>query len=91
MGNREESAKFSPQKFHTDSIHVHLYTPGTEESNSTENSVKFIVLMHCRTILLSKVPYVTSVLVMQSCYASGVILESTLRKAKISVQLRPQS
>ena len=42
-------------------------------SQGTE--VKFTVLMHQRLILLFKAPYVmASVVVMRSCYASGVIL-----------------
>ena len=52
-------------------------TQGAKESNSTEILVKFTVSMHRRSILLLKAPYVTSVLVMRSCYTSGVILESS--------------
>ena len=44
---------------------------GAEESNSTEISVKFTVSMRRRSILLFKAPYVTSALVIRSCYASG--------------------
>ena len=46
-----------------------LASQGAEESNSTEISVKFTVSMDRHSILLFKAPYVTSVLVMQSCYA----------------------
>ena len=46
-------------------------------NDSTEISVKFTVSMHRLSILLFKVPYVTSVLVIRSCYASGGILESS--------------
>ena len=50
---------------------VHIVPQGAEESNLTEISVKCPVSMHRHLILLFKVPYVTLVLVMQSCYASN--------------------
>ena len=43
---------------------------GAEVSNSTEISVNLAVSMNRRSILLFKALYVTSVLVMRSCYAS---------------------
>ena len=49
---------------------VALLRHSAEESNSTEISVKFTVSMDRHSILLFKAPYVTSVLVMQSCYVT---------------------
>ena len=61
-------------------------TQGAEESNSTEISVKVTVSMHRRSILLFKARYVTSVLVMRSCYTCKTCIGYKARENMYLVQ-----
>ena len=74
--NRDTGKIKVRQSLITRGVHLDV-TQGAEESNSTEISVKFTVSMRRRLTLLFKVPYVTLVLVMRSCYASKLVKAAT--------------